>query len=203
MAVIEFLISVGAIAASITGLAAYLGRMVIQYLSKREIEKSKVQFQTQLEEFKNKLQIHSIQYSKLYDERAGIIKQLNSHFNDFYQKMLDLTLSIRNITGKSQVQVEQEEIQRIIETGESGNEFLAFYESHRIFFSKDLCSKIDEVVKLLKSSHSDISFPHTFGMPSSKMTIEMFRKAGEDVRGKGAELKEQIEDEFRSIIGTN
>lgn len=196
----------------ITGIIGYLGQKIIEQILSKDLEKfkdrlesenqkSKIQFEKEIESYKAGLDIANIRQSKLYTKRIDIIEELYQKLVVFQNSMLDMTLPFREITGKDKKEVEKEELERVAATTSLGNDFLQFYQKNKIYFDVNICELVDKIQTGLKQSHNDYSFQHFGGVPLSKLTDEMAKNASESVRTDIPLLIEALEHEFRKSIG--
>lgn len=70
-----------------------------------------------------------------------------------------------------------------------------------MYFNLETCKLVDEIIQLLKESHSDFSFKYIFGHISPQLEMDNIKKATEKVRNKVPDVKEKLEKNFRDIIG--
>ena len=156
-----------------------------------------------LEKLKAELQLvtisHQIQYSKLHEERAMVIKELHKKLDKLGQDIHSLVNPMQWV-GESPI----EEKNKI--AFESGKDFEQYYRGNKIFFSKSLCKMIDEVQKQIYSSYHWFTEGHKRGKsPVSTKAGEMYSEHCIQAWKKLEEivfpLKEKIEDQFRGLLG--
>lgn len=197
----------GIIAGLIVWLIKQLGQRLIDRNTKSyelELQNKADLFRAELnhasEEFKSELEFLSQKANKLHDKRLEQIKEIYSLLTDFYNDMYTLT-TWKIVTGMSKEEVQQQEFDNTKKAEQSGNEFLTFYQKNKLYFNQETCGLIDEIIKLLKDSHSDFSFKYIFGPLSADLEIERVKRATEQIREKVPEIKAKLEQNFREIIG--
>lgn len=168
---------------------------------KAENDKAKIIFEKEIESYKADLNLLYSKQIKLYSKKTEVIEHLYKKLVNLNYNMLDMTALFRNITGKDEQTVQQEELERVNNAAESGTKFFNFYASNKIYFDKETCSLIEDLQNQFRDVHSDYSFRHTFGMPPSEMTYDMAKKTSERVRKDIPNLMEKLEDEFRLSLG--
>jgi Zn-dependent oligopeptidase len=149
----------------ITAGLVYLAKLIIDKFVESRIDKYKNSLQKDTESFRHNLNFeaekfrydlntlsveHQIKYSKLYEERGQIIKQI-------YNLLLDLENSLSNQTTLFQGPEWINDTERDKKATESIQILRSQFEQNRIFFSIDLCKKIESIIA-----------------DSHKITIDMF-----------------------------
>lgn len=196
----------------IVSVVGYLAKRVIEQVLNKDLEKfknnlqsanekAKIEFEKEIEGYKADLNLLYSKQIQLYSKKSEIIEKLYQKLVDLNYIMLDMTVSFRNITGKDEQTVQQEELERVNKAAEHGNDFFKFYGTNKIYFEKTTCSLIESLQQQFREAHSDYSFRHTFGMPPSEMTYEMAKKSSERVRNDIPKLMETLEDDFRQTLG--
>lgn len=198
--------------AFIVSVIGFLAKKIIeQFLNKdlekfknhlsAENEKAKLKFEKTIESYRADLNLIYSKQIQLYSKKSEIIETLYHKLVDLNRAMLEMTQSFRNITGKDEQAVMQDELDRVNTSAEKGNDFFNYYSTNKIYFELETCSLIENLQKQFKESHTDYSFRHTFGIPPSEMTYEMGKKAGDRVRTEIVDLMEKLENDFRLTLG--
>lgn len=198
---------VGIVSGLIVWLIKQLAQMFIDRsisLYKQELQNKSDQYKAELnqvfEKYKSDLAFHSQKAFKLHDRRLDKIDELYSLLSDFYNDMFTLT-TWKIVTGMKDEEVKKQEYDNTMKAGESGNKFLTYYDKNKLYFNSETCKLIDEIIELLKKSHSDFSFKYIFGQISPQMEMENIRQATEKIRNIVPELQKKLENNFREIIG--
>lgn len=165
-----------------------------------ESEKFKSELNQSLERYKSELNLIFEKSSKLHDKRIERIEELYYMINDFHNDM-QLLVSWKIVTGMTNEEIKQEEFDNVKKAETSGNKFLLYYMRHKLYFSLETCILIDEIIKLLKESHSDFSFKYIFGPTSAEMEYQNVKSATEKIRVKVPNIKVKLEENFRKMIG--
>lgn len=153
-----------------------------------------------IEKFKHELSLLSDKANKLHSKRLDRIEKIYEMLIDFQNDMTWL-VSGRLVTGMSTQEIKDEEFQRAIKAEKAGAKLFEYYSKHKLYFNDETCSKIDEIIKLLNDSHSDFSFKYIFGAGSAEFEIDRIKKVTKTVREKVPAAKEELENNFRKIIG--
>jgi hypothetical protein len=195
------------IAGLITWLIKKLGQSIIEKnLRAYELELSnkselyKLELNQSFEEFKAELNLLSEKANKLHNKRIEHIQEIYSLLFDFHSDMQNL-ISWKVSTGMTPQEIRDNEIKRVQDAGNSGNKFFIYYSKNKLYFAIETCNLIDEIISILRDSHSDFSFKYIFGSMSAELEFENVRKASQNIRDKVPALKTKLEDNFRSIIG--
>jgi len=160
----------------------------------------KAELNQSLEKYKMDLAFLSQKAFKLHDRRLQKIDEMYSLLSEFYNDMFTLT-TWKVVTGMSKEEIQKQEYGNTMKAGDSGNKFLSYYDKNKLYFNEETCKLIDEIIQLLKDSHSDFSFKYIFGSMSRDFEYESIKKATEQIRSKVPAVKLKLEKNFRDIIG--
>ena len=150
-----------------------------------------------LESHKSELNILYNKASRLHEERLRILSKL-------YKKIVILDRTMQEMTAfMKQVfeDAEKEEKERIKQAGYAYDDFFTFYIENKIFFSKKLTELLDQLRDKYFDSYMDYTFRHRYSFTDFKFNHEQSKKASETVREHIPPIKEEIEIEFRDLIG--
>lgn len=158
-------------------------------------------FDKQLESHKVELQKEKYRFTELHSERGQVIKELYSKLNQFDNDMASLA-------NPMQPKGELEMSEKLSQARDSGLSFKQYYERHRIFFSKDVCDKVDEFFSEMDSVFGDHwhyklhDFDDDTLEDSEKRDklMENWKKIDE---GNIANVKADLRAEFREILGVD
>lgn len=160
----------------------------------------KMWFDKDMEKYKVKLQRETIRYSKLYEQRADILKEIYYKFFDFEQAMGSF-LSPMQMAGDPSM----EEKRKI--TAEAGNEFRDYYKRHKIYLSEKVSIILEDIDKIFTESWMDFTTFEVYDPESTtlKSTDKMNKWVGawDKIRLNIPNLKNQLEKEFRELLGVN
>ncbi|QIL75196.1 hypothetical protein [Hymenobacter sp. HDW8] len=219
--IIEFFISVS----FITGAIIFLAKKITEKYLESRIEKYKNSLQLDTEAFKNELNFkteafkhelqissteHQIRYSKLYEERGEIIKLI-------YNLLLELENSLSDLTSMFQGPEWKDDTEKDDKATESIKKTRNALEVNRIFFSIDLCSKIEFllsdsqkvihemfIAKRLEQRNerfnkNRMSLTEEELLKPSKKWIELNEKVQSETKNARMDLAQ----EFRNLIGVS
>lgn len=149
----------------ITTAIVYLAKLIIDKFAESRLENYKNSLEQKAENFRHELNLetekfrhdlnttlieHQIKYTKLYEERGQVIKLL-------YNSLLDLETALLNLTTLWQGPEWTTDTERDKVATETIKNLRIHLEQNRIFFSEELCNKIESI---LTDSH--------------KITVEMY-----------------------------
>ena len=200
------------VATLIISAITYLAKRIVEQLLSRDLEKFKsnlqsenekarIQFEKEIESYKADLNLAYSKQIQLYSRKSEIIEELYHKLVDLNFMMLDLTALFRNITGKDELAINAEEVERVNKAAEAGNVFFKFYAINKIYFEKDTCLLIENLQKQFRQSYSEYLFVQQFGAPQGEMNYRMAIQASDRVKEDLPKLMEKIEDDFRNTIG--
>jgi len=201
------LISVGG-SGVLLALVVFLIRSIIKHFLDKDIavyqNKLQENSKQQIAEFKHNLEKtaleHKIRFSKLHEERANVIKEI-------YTRYIEFELSMKKFVSVFEAENDptKEELKK--EVISTGNKFFKYLKDKRIFFAEKTCSLIDEIEDFQKEmwiqfEHGKVyksSSDETAGQQQER--INKWYKIDEAIRKTGKELKSNLENKFRIILG--
>lgn len=169
----------------------------------RDLETHKSELLRQTEEFKAGLKRieleHQIKYSRLHEERAQTIKKL-------YSLIIDLQEKLSYMTSMFQGPEWTKDNEREEKARESLDNFKKYFLENRIYFSLDLCNKIDEILNLSLEIIVEMSVTKTSADYDSTgsdraNSLKEWRKQNEKVTKEINAARLELEKEFRKLIG--
>lgn len=153
-----------------------------------------------LESFKSDLGLTLTKQSKLYEHRLLIISDLYGKIVHLHQKMTEMTLKARYVPRDVTMEEEQEN-KRIQVTLEAFNDFLIFYLRNKIYLSPDTCKKIDSIQKEYAGVFHDYTIDKRLLNPSTRDTFDIKFKTSDTIDQTIKPILEQIELDFRELLG--
>jgi len=189
--IIEFLGGVTAISLTI----GFLGKKAIESFMQGRVESHKKNLERIASE-------HSIKFQSLHSERASIIKE-------FYSKLSTLDESLYSSLRRFQSVGEPELQEKVNKLADDFNDLRGYYLPNRIFFEKELCSHIDKIIDVAKGVFFDITTfpvdPKDLSVKYDRETVmerhQFWEKARKIHEKEITDLKAELEDEFRKILG--
>ena len=189
-------------------LVVLLIRSIIKHLLNKDITvfKNKLQENSkqQVAEFKHNLEKsaleHRIRFSKLHEERAVVIKEIYTRYIDFELSMKKFVAVFETNDGPTKEELKKEVIS-------TGNKFFDYLKDKRIFFAKKTCSLIDEIEDFQKEKWTQFEHGRVYKSSSDETAgqqqerINKWFKIDEAIRTTGKELKSNLENKFRIILG--
>ena len=158
----------------------------------RTVQEVKAEFAKETEILKANLQTISderhIRFSKLHEKRAEVVEEL-------YDRLCEYNWAVSAfLRDFHKTKPDEKEFKKL---DDKSYEFSDYFHKHRIYFNKDLCSKIDEIIPELYSGYVPLE-----GRASSDNYLkEDWNKCAEIVRKKYPEIRETLESDFRRILG--
>jgi hypothetical protein len=201
-----------------TGILAFLVRsLVVNFLNRdleayrsklnEGLEAHKSALTKDVEAFKSTLELvsieHQIRFSKLHDKRAQVIQ-------DLYVKLVRLDTAMHSVLKMFQTEGEPNIDEKIALYFKLHNELIEFFLPNRIFFGKDTCRVINDLLLLSREAYLDITtYPVDTSSPEYKYGPRELMKERHDFWKKArklfetdiSNLKEQIEAQFREMLG--
>jgi hypothetical protein len=178
-----------------SGLIAWIIRSIINSFLKRDIEN-----------YKNKLMESQIRFTKLHEERATVIR-------DLYYKLVELDDNLKSLICPLQLAGDINLKKKFKKSTKAGNNFLDFSHKNRIYFNNEINDIIDKINSLMKRAFYDFRSAQEMdelskqvssrkeGSWINKEKMEKWNKAWDTITLEIPKLKEQLEKEFREILG--
>jgi hypothetical protein len=195
----------------ITSGVVWLGKLIISKSFDASVASYKSELTKDVERYKNELsQVsleHQVKFSKLHEQRAEIIKY-------FFSEIVKLEGLLIHATSINQGPEFMLDVHRDDIAMELIIELINYFDLNRIFFSKSTVDKVDAIFKeswgivaqmrkvrkdateATKYTMQNISVPQNY-VSSSDLWDKAFERAHYQFRG----LKEELANEFRSLLG--
>ena len=175
----------------ITAVVIFLGRRIIDHSFSKNLEKHKTELNKDLEGHKaelNRLNAEfQIKLSSFQVGRIDVIKELYANIFKMESSLYKLLRIFQPIDDPT----EEEKLQDVVT---NGNNLQGHYSINKIYFNKDTCNQIDELLKLYKSLFNEYKIDSDNWKRRESMFFEKF-----NVQAKT--LKEILEETFRELIG--
>ncbi len=185
----------GATAISFT--IGYLGKKATEAFLQGRVEL----YKKELEKIASE---NSIRFQTLHFARAEIIKE-------FYEKLALLDDTLYSTLKPFQVVGETVVEEKVKSLSIQFNELREYFLPKKIFFEKNICELIDKILVSAKGVFFEITtFPvdikdtnYKYDRELLKERHEFWEKAREIHKNEITNLKNQLEDEFRKLLGIN
>ncbi len=166
---------------------AWLARSLIKQL----LEKDLVSFKLNLEKVAFE---HQIRFSKLHEIRAQIIADLYGRLYEFHWAVCGFLREFYTANHDTK---------RILleKLNAKSYDFKDFFDKHRIYFTENICSKIDVIVESLYSSYVPLETIVAGTDRNDEQVTKAWEKCANIVKDKYPEIRESLESEFRKILG--
>jgi len=159
--------------------------------------------------FDKKLQKHqkSLEKEVLTHERAHT-KRVEA-IDGIYDEMVNFHTNMKDLTKIMELEGEKDKEKKLEEAWKSARSFYSFYENNKIYLPKDLCEDIDSFYEKLAEtmfsySHRVVAKDVEKLTPDQQINYSKTQEnAREIVREDMSDLREEIEDKCRKLIGYN
>lgn len=196
----------GLLTGGITWLLKSLGQNLIDRRFKafeKELEIKSREYQagldTDLESHKAKLNIEHTQYLKLHERRLEIMVEIYKKIAELDRTMYIMTAIMKPIPpGKDINEMEQEQINA---ANDAYQNFKTFYQDNKIFFNEETCKLLDTLQTMYWDSLWDGTVRQRIGSTDFKFNYENAKKASDTVREHIPPVRQNLEKEFRTILG--
>jgi hypothetical protein len=186
---------------------AWLIKSLVSHFLSKDVESYKQQLQSEstveLERLRHELRLlasaHEKQMHLLQEQRAKTIAELYSKLIDF----LAAAESFANIVEWSGEPPKEKKAELL---GEKAIVFYEYFRCNRIYFTEDLCQKVDALFKEVNTSMLSYRFWMARAKKSDQASIKMddaWDKAWDLMQEKVPLLLSAIETEFRTLLGVS
>ncbi len=165
------------------GALAWLARSVIKYFIDRDLEK----FKSNLEKMAFE---HQIRFSTLHEKRAQIIAELHSRLYDFQWAV---SAFLRDFHKNN----ENDKTKSVRELDNKSYKFKDYFDKHRIYFTENICSTVDELVDILYSAYVPLEIRDR----SDDKLKQVWGECADTVLKKYPAIRASLENDFRIILG--
>ncbi|HCT30307.1 MAG: hypothetical protein UU64_C0024G0009 [candidate division WWE3 bacterium GW2011_GWF2_41_45] len=163
-------------------------------------------FQKGIEKYKNELSIEleksKVTFNNLHSKRINIISNL-------YKKLVAVNNSLASMTKPLQLAGEPAKEEKLKTAIDDYNNFLHYFDDHRIYFSEPVAKKIDDIV----DSFRGVCLDYDCYYPAYKQSLDAsdganakdyhaeLVKAWNKVKNDIPTIRLELESELRKIIG--
>jgi hypothetical protein len=207
---IKFFLSVTVISASVI----YIAKRIVDKTLDAAIEKYKSGLDKELEEFKSQLNRinteHQIKYSRLHEERAEKVKFLHDTLYESEKRLQYITSTFQGSEWSEDDSREKAVKSKLDELNDA-------LELNRIYFSEELCIKIEHIIseswsivkKMRIAKNKDKHDQHFIKQGQSYMVtnpneyLELWNEAESFVNNEMKAARMDLVDEFRQLIGVS
>jgi hypothetical protein len=184
----------------IGGALIYLLKTLGKQFMDQHLEIHKIQLNQQLESHKAELELINVKQSRLHDKRIETFQELYEKLTEFYLD-LDTLIRWKNVTNLSEDEIKKQQFEEANKTFESGSKFSKYYLMNKLYFSNEMCSTIDEIIREMRSCQYDLTIQYQWMNLSADLQMNFFTQAKEKLEKEVSILKEQLEKKFREILG--
>jgi len=189
----------------VSAILAWLIRSLVTHLLSKDVESYKHTLQseaaTELERLKHQLRLaaaeHEKQTSLLHEKRASVIAEL-------YSKMIDFLGAAESFVSRWEFEGGPLKPEKAKILGQKAHEFRRYFIHHRIYFTEDLCSKVEALVEAVNSPALKYRVwlrAVEDGENTSGEYHKAWNEAWEAMKDKVPPLEVAVRREFRTLLG--
>ena len=175
----------------------FLGKVAIEAFVKGRVEVFKKDLQIATTE-------HSIRFQSLHGERASVIKE-------FYKHLINLDESLHSSLRGFRLQNEPSIESEVDKLAVNYNLLREYYLPNRIYFDKEVCEKIETIIEIARGIFFKITTlpvdPQIVKENYDKDVLlerhKFWEEAREIHKNEITQLKANLEENFRAILGIN
>jgi len=145
-----------------------------------------------------------IKFERLHHERANVVREL-------YQHLTKLALALSSTLNQGLGAGEKPLPEKVDNLGKLYDKFNGFYQLNKVFFSTDICEKIDNFIKSFWNVYTDIttykvdiqSAEYKDDRELLKERHDFWEKARKLHENEMSEIRNEIERDFRNLLGVD
>lgn len=204
MEIFELLRDIG-----IFGLAMFFIQLIISKSADRKFESYKSEldsktreFQTtldsKLELYKAELSLQNYKSTQAYEKQLESIIILNEKLSHLNREMIAMTSFLKTV----EKDFDKEEKERISKAAKLYDEFIVYYDAHKLFYPEFTAQKIEKIRNDFFTSFIDYTFSFEIGY-KDKQTMRLAREASGRIQKEIPPAIESLISDFRDLIGIN
>jgi hypothetical protein len=200
----EIITAIGG-SAALFGAMAWLARSVITHVLSRDLEKFKTNLQAETQQelirLQSSLQLvefeHQVRFSRLHERQVDIVSEMYSRLVLLHRTASTFVRYYHSVDA----QTKNEHVRQLWDAADKFNDY---FEKHRIYFAKDVCSKIQGLNSKLSEACSQLVF---FFQEAAAIKVtedqiwEIWNKGMETIESEVPKIKELLEQSFRELLG--
>lgn len=171
--------------AALFAAVAWLARSVVKHFLDKDLANFKLSLERATYE-------HQIRFSKLHEIRAQIIAELYGRLFEFHWAVCGFLRDFHKANHDAQ---------KIQDLDAKSYEFKDYFDKHRIYFTENICSKIDELVNALYSAYVPLTAIDPDTDHYDKQLRKDWDRCAKIVQEKYPAIRESLESDFRKILG--
>ena len=151
------------------------------------------------EGFKHDLQLasleHKVKFSSLHEIRAGVIAEL-------YSRTIEFLGAAQSLSNLFEFKGEKSKEEKASVFGDKAAEFREYYIKHKIYFSTKTC----EIIDRLWEKTWGVTREYAFWLRNKEdgnyqYLVDSWLKANETLENEVTEILDQLQSDFRTILG--
>ena len=186
----------------------WLVRSLIGHFLSKDVESFKHRLQSEstveLERLRHSLRLvaseHEKQIHLLQERRAEVIAEL-------YARLIEFLGAAESFASLAEWKGEPTKEEKAVKLGEKAYEFRHYFQTKRIFFSEDVCAKVDTVFQEVHSASLKyrmwLAHSKDGGGRAYEKMDEAWTEAWNTMKDKVPPLVAAVEAEFRSLLGVS
>jgi hypothetical protein len=183
----------------LVGALAFVGRSLIGRWIDKDVESYKARLQAtnakELERFRADLKLatfeHETRFAKLHERRAEVIAEL-------HKRLVQVERSLPSMESS-----EEKKSKTAID---NANEFWSYFEEHRIYLSADFCARITKLHETFQEAYTElVTSPTVITSKHGSSAFDLLTQftALYQIREEIPQLRQEIEDDFRKMLGVD
>ena len=165
---------------------AFLARSLIKHFLEKDIQSFKLNLQRVSFE-------HEIRFSKLHQDRARIIAGLYDRLYEFHWAVCAFLKDFNNTNHNS--------VNLLDDLNDKSYKFTDFFDKHRIYFNGSTCSKIDNLINVLRSAYVPLETSSLHTKHNNKQAKQAWNECADMVQKIYPDIRNSLEKDFRNILG--
>ena len=189
----------------LTAVVGWLIRSIIIHFLSKDIDtfRNKLQAQSNIELEKTKHELHLIAFE--HDKKAHLLHERRAQaISELYSRLIEFIWAAGDFSSIMEWSGEPSKEEKAIKLYEKTQSFSDYFNKNKIYFSKDVCEKVETVFEEINASMIKFRVLMSMrkeGVGDSKEYHKAWMDAWNLMKDRVPSLREKIEDEFRVILG--
>ena len=142
---------------------------------------------------------HQVRFSKLHERRAEILARL-------YELLVEATWETSTFTSPMQWEGDPDKKDQYVAAMNAITKYFRFFDQNRIWLPSDICEPLEEFANALRKPTIELGIYLSIENPTDRTLEErmnVWTKAWDSVQSDIPKLRQDIEEQFRSILGAS
>ena len=183
---------------------AFLARSMVRHFLSKDIEKFKLGLQNESQKEMARLQSSLERYAFEHQTRFGQLHKLRAQvIADIYSKLYEFYWAACAFFKHYHSSDDTQKSNLLKKLEEDKEDFKDFFDKHRIYFSEETCSLVDQLADSLINAYIPLGMYVEGFRGDNKEIQEDWLKGAQMIQRDFPKIKSSLESSFRSLLGVD